>query len=548
MMNKLALFRDGELVEERVLSERALELGSAKTADVVLDDPDVPPRAYLIQARSGTVWLLDLARPKLEPRVLPLDTALALGRRYCIVRSSYRRESARRPLAGAAPPTLPLEHEPQPSCRWTVLVGRGADARRVTIGDKPVRVGKAEHNELVLHDPTVSAEHCRFEPEGSVLCIRDLESTNGTYVHGLRVTRAQLSAGARVRVGRTDLRVVAAEICSRAEPRAAATPESRQAESPLVAASVSMQDTVTEALHFASLPWPALVLGPSGAGKEELARLIHRKGARASGPFVALNAGGLPRELIESELFGHEKGAFTGAVAQRRGAFEQAHGGTLFLDEIGELPLDLQARLLRVLETWQIRRVGGEATLSVDVRLVCATHCDLARMVREGRFRQDLFYRLARLVLRVAPLCERRDDILPLAAHFLRQLASEVGERKLSKAAEARLLAHAWPGNARELRNVLSVAAVLSPAPVLEVSDIEHAIARISGPAQAYLDTETIQQALARCGGNLSAAARLLSVPRSTLRDRLKREEQAAPGKNGTLEAPAPDLPEPDEE
>jgi DNA-binding NtrC family response regulator len=531
MKNKLALFRDNQLVEERVLTERALELGSAKGADLVLEDPSLPPRAYLVQARAGTVWLLDLARPKLEPRVLPLDTSLAIGQRYRIVRSSLHREAGGRAVQEAQP-TLPLDHEPPLSCRWTVLVGRGPDARRLTIGDKPVRVGKGPHNELVLHDPTVSGDHCRFEPEGSVLCVRDLESTNGTYVHGLRVTRAQLSAGARVRVGRTDLRVVAAT-----------TQESRQVESPLVACSVSMQDTVTEALHFASLPWPALVLGPSGAGKEELARLIHRKGPRSNGAFVALNAGGLPRELIESELFGHEKGAFTGAIAQRRGAFEQAHGGSLFLDEIGELPLDLQARLLRVLESWQIRRVGGEATLSVDVRLICATHCDLARMVQEGRFRQDLFYRLARLVLRVAPLAERRDDILPLAAHFLAQLTPEVGERRLAKAAETRLLSHAWPGNARELRNVLSVAAVLSPAPVLEVSDIEHALARISGPAQAYIDTQTIQEALERCGGNLSAAARLLSVPRSTLRDRLKREDPgpaSAQGKHGTLEAPIP--------
>jgi DNA-binding NtrC family response regulator len=154
-----------------------------------------------------------------------------------------------------------------------------------------------------------------------------------------------------------------------------------------------------------------------------------------------------------------------------------------------------------------------------------------------------LYYRLARLVLRVAPLAERRDDILPLAQHFLTQLAVEVGQRQLSKAAETRLLSHPWPGNARELRNVLSVAAVLSPAPVLELSDVEHAIARISGPAQAYIDTQTIQQALERCGGNLSAAARLLSVPRSTLRDRLKREEPAVKSSSGTLETPIVEAP-----
>jgi DNA-binding NtrC family response regulator len=514
MINKLALFREKQLVAERVLGDGALEIGSSRTADFVLDEPCLPARAFLVQARAGTVWLFDLTRPKLEPRVLALDTPLPLGARYQLVRSSLRRES--RPAAEAQP-TLPLEHEPAASSRWTVLVGRGAEARRITVGDKPVRVGKGPNNELVLHDPTVSGEHCRFEPEAGVLCVRDLESTNGTYVHGLRVTRAQLSTGARVRVGRTDLRVLAA------------TQESRQAQAPLVATSISMQDTVTEARNFAQLPWPLLVMGPSGAGKEELARLVHREAGKRDGPFVALNAGGLPRELIESELFGHEKGSFTGAIGQRRGAFEQAHGGTLFLDEIGELPLDLQARLLRVLETWQIRRVGGETSITVDVRLVCATHRDLARMVLEGSFRQDLFYRLARLVLRVAPLCERRDDILPLAEHFLEALGPDIGQRRLCKAAEARLLSYTWPGNARELRNVLSVAAALSPAPVLEAADIENAIARIAGPSSANIDAETIQAAVVRCGGNLSAAARLLAVPRSTLRDRLKKRDGEEP-------------------
>jgi DNA-binding NtrC family response regulator len=508
MINKVALFCDQQLVAERVLAESALEIGSSRTADFVLDEPTLPARAFLVQARAGTVWLFDLSRPKLEPRVLALNTPMALGARHHLVRSSVRREHAR---PAELQPTLPLEHERVASSRWTVLVGRGGDARRITVSDKPVRVGKSPHNELVLHDPTVSGEHCRFEPEGGVLCVRDLDSTNGTYVHGLRVSRAQLSAGARVRVGRTDLRVLAT------------THDSRQAQAPLVATSVSMQDTLTEARKFASLSWPLLVLGPSGAGKEELARLVHREGPKCEGPFVALNAGGLPRELIESELFGHEKGAFTGAVGQRRGAFELAHGGTLFLDEIGELPLELQARLLRVLETWQIRRVGGEAAISVELRLVCATHRDLAKMVQEGSFRQDLFYRLAFLVLRVAPLSERRDDILPLAEHFLHMLSPEIGRRSLAKAAEARLLAYAWPGNARELRNVLSVAGALSPAPVLEACDIDQALARIAGPSQVQLDADTIQQAVDRCGGNLSAAARLLALPRSTLRDRLKK-------------------------
>jgi transcriptional regulator with AAA-type ATPase domain len=513
MKNKLALFRDAQLIEERVLDDQALEIGSCSDADLVVDDAFVPPRAFLVQARGGTVWLTDLTRPKLEPRVLRLDTPLTLGARHHLLRSSVGRDAVRASASELAP-TVPLEHEPPPSCRWTVLVGRGSDARRLTLGDKPVRVGKGPDNELVLHDPTVSAYHCRLEPEGRNLCVRDLGSTNGTFVHGLRVTRAQLSPGMRVRIGRTDLRIVGAS-----------APEARGEAPAVVATSAAMQETVAEALHFAALPWPLLILGPSGAGKEELSRLVHREGGRSKGPFVALNAGGLPRELVESELFGHERGAFTGAVGTRRGAFELAHGGTLFLDEIGELPLDLQARLLRVLETWQIRRVGGETAIGVELRLICATHRDLARMVQEGRFRQDLYYRLARLVLRVAPLTERRDDVLPLAEHFLAQLAPEVGQRRLAKAAEARLLAYAWPGNARELRNVLSVAAALSPAGVLEALDIDQAIARIAGPAEPSLDPQALQHAVAHCAGNLSAAARLLSIPRSTLRDRLRRAE-----------------------
>ena len=280
-----------------------------------------------------------------------------------------------------------------------------------------------------------------------------------------------------------------------------------------------------------------LILGPSGAGKEELSRLVHREGARRKGPFVALNAGGLPRELIESELFGHERGAFTGAVGQRtRSRSSRPAAARCSWTRSASYRIDLQARLLRVLESWQIRRVGGESAIDLDVRLVCATHRDLTKMVQEGTFRQDLFYRLARLVLRVTPLSERRDDVLPLAEHFLRGLAPEVGSRTLSRQASERLLAYAWPGNARELRNVLCVAAALSPAAVLEGSDIDQAIGRLAGPVAAAIDPETIEQAVRRCGGNLSAAGRLLGIPRSTLRDRLKRRDLERSGETALPE------------
>jgi len=363
----------------------------------------------------------------------------------------------------------------------------------------------------VLYDRTVSAHHCRFEPSGDALMLRDLGSTNGTHVHGMRVQRIELATGTRIRIGRTDLCVMTAE-------------RTRSPRPTLVAASAAMQQVLAEAQGFGRLSWPVLVLGPSGAGKEEIANAIHHCSTRHKGPFVALNAGGLPRELIESELFGHERGAFTGAVGQRRGAFEQAHGGTLLLDEIGELPLDMQTRLLRVLETWQIRRVGGETPIPVEVRLICATHRDLSQMVQAGTFRQDLYYRLARLVVHISPLSARPDDVLPLAEHFLSGLEAEMGPRALSMAAAKRLRAHTWPGNARELRNVLCTATALTPASVLDAHDIDLAIRRISQPlATPDVSDDAIGRAVEAYAGNLSAASRALAIPRTTLRDRLAR-------------------------
>jgi DNA-binding NtrC family response regulator len=279
----------------------------------------------------------------------------------------------------------------------------------------------------------------------------------------------------------------------------------------------------------ARLSWPILVEGESGVGKELIAHALHRRGPRAEGPFVAINAGGLPRDLIESELFGHERGAFTGATGVKRGVFEQAHGGTLFLDEIGELPLDLQTRLLRVLETWRIRRVGAEDSREVDVRLVCATHRDVRVEVERGRFRTDLYYRIARLVIDVPPLRERGGDISILANHFLRLVSAEVGARVLSRDAMTKLESYSWPGNVRELRNVVAAAAAATACGVIDGDDIDRVLGRLMGKGALSESDAAILQVVERHRGNLSAAARALGVPRSTLRDRLKGLKRAAP-------------------
>jgi DNA-binding NtrC family response regulator len=315
-----------------------------------------------------------------------------------------------------------------------------------------------------------------------------------------------------VQVGRSELRIVERD------------GESRLCGTELVAESASMLAVLAEAERAAHLPWPALIVGESGTGKEGIAALLHARGPRRTRPFVALNAGGVPGELVESELFGHERGAFTGATGARRGVFEQAEGGTLFLDEIGELPLALQARLLRVLESGEVRRVGGESARRVDVRIVCATHRDLRAMVCEGTFRQDLYFRIARVVLEVPPLRARQDDLSALARHVLRELEQVIGVRELAEPAMARLRGYPWPGNVRELRNVLSAAAALGCSPRIDALDIDRAIDRLGGHGGPRVDTDALRRTVEQHGGNLSAAARALGIARSTLRDRLRQQ------------------------
>ncbi len=504
-MNVLMLCYRGEPMREFALGPAAVEVGCAPGCDIVVHDPDVRERHALVQARSGTVIVHELAdggRPAACATLAP-NEPLAIGRWHSLVRIP---DAPTRPRAITGT-TEPLAHEA--ACpKLSLILGRGAEARRVALHGFPLCIGSAPDTDLPLSDRTVSARHCRLEPSDDGWRVRDLGSRNGTYVDGVRVGLARVDAGSTVRVGRTDLRLVARE------------PEASRAA--LVAASAPMREVLARAEHYAKNRLSLLVVGESGTGKEGIARVVHASGPRAGGPFVAINAGGMPRSLVESELFGHERGAFTGANAQHRGVFEQAHGGTLFLDEIGELPLDLQARLLRVLETWEVRRLGGERDIQVDVRLVCATHRDLRKMVAEGAMRLDLYHRISLLVLPVPPLRERTDDIGPLAEHFLAREAEQLGARKLSKPALARLLAYDWPGNARELRNIVLRAAANCAGAWISAEDVEGAFRDAGSVLPSEPTDRQLEHVLDLHRGNLTAAARALGVPRTTLRDRIK--------------------------
>ncbi|MGQ9574088.1 MAG: sigma-54-dependent transcriptional regulator [Thermoguttaceae bacterium] len=305
--------------------------------------------------------------------------------------------------------------------------------------------------------------------------------------------------------------------------------------------SSAMKRVLQTAAVVAPSNAPVLILGPSGVGKEVIARLIHQWSPRAAGPLVAANCAGLPESLIESELFGHTKGAFTGAVAPRQGFFRAAQGGTLFLDEIGELPLPLQPKLLRAVESGQITPVGSDTPVDVDTRLVAATNQDLAESVQQGRFREDLYYRINVVELMVPPLADRQEDILPLARHFASEFAG--GPVRLSPQAVQCLLAHSWPGNVRELRNAIQRACLLCRGDVILPEHLPPKVAalavggRTSPPAGRLSQVEraTILATLAECRGNRTHAAKRLGISRRALIYKLRAIEADQQQEKGPL-------------
>ncbi len=271
--------------------------------------------------------------------------------------------------------------------------------------------------------------------------------------------------------------------------------------------SDAMRDLVTKATHIAPSEVPILITGPNGSGKEVIASIIQANSSVRNGPFVTVNVGALPKDLMEAELFGAEAGAFTGATRVRQGRFEAADGGTLFLDEIGNLSLEGQAKLLRVLQTGEFERLGSSTTRRVKVRLISATNADLPAAIAEGRFREDLYYRLNVIELKVPPLSERPEDVLPLARHFLEG-------RELNAAAERALLAHNWPGNVRELLNTIRRASLLSTEPQITPADLGLSTVTFEHAPEREPDRAEIEHALSRARGVIARAARELGLSR----------------------------------
>jgi DNA-binding NtrC family response regulator len=396
---------------------------------------------------------------------------------------------------------------------WNIELQDDAGARRFALSKRRLVVGTSSTCDVVVQDPTVSSRHCALSVLGDGVSIEDLGSRNGTFVGSARVREAWGRAGAAVSIGHSTI-VVHAD-----DGRGLGAPPGEPL-SGVAGGSIAMRRLADQVRRLARHALPVLVAGESGTGKELIARALHLEGPRRGKAFVAINVTALPRDLVETELFGHERGAFTGAHSRRLGAFAEAAGGTLFLDEVGDLPLDAQPKLLRALDGYEIRRVGAPGGgARGDVRVIAATHAPLEERVTAGVFRRDLFHRLECFVVHVPPLRERRGDIAAIARVLLSQLAPQIGPRQLSSPALARLAAHDWPGNVRELRNVLCRAADATVRDaVIEVRDVDAALIRSAPPRINGLTPAAAQALFREHAGNLSKAARAASMPRTSFR------------------------------
>ncbi len=354
------------------------------------------------------------------------------------------------------------------SHRQRVVVVEGPDkGLEAEVAAPRLTIGSGSNNNLVLTDAAVSRHHCEITVRDDRYLLRDLGSTNGTRVGDTPVLEAFLSPGSRIQLGYTEILF---------EPRKKWVRVQEPDEDHyggLYGTSHKMRAIFGLLAKVAPTDLSVVIIGETGTGKELAARAVHEHSKRSSGPFIVVDCGAMSANLVESELFGHERGAFTGADRSRVGAFELAHGGTIFLDEVGELPMDLQPKLLRVLERREIKRLGASKPVEVNVRVITATHRDLANMIRVGRFREDIYYRLAEVIVEMPALRERSEDIPLLVKQLLRENVDKWGGvRDIDEEALAYLTERPWSGNVRELRNIIRRAATLASGNMLRRNDL----------------------------------------------------------------------------
>jgi len=415
-------------------------------------------------------------------------------------------------------------------CQLAVIEGPD-QGRALALGEQAIVIGSGADCQLVLTDDRVSQRHLQVARESASFCLVDLGSRNGTWYEGARIGETRVGPGAVIKLGRSLLRF-------EAEPQPLAVrPSQARRLGELVGESLAMREVFAVLELVAASDVTVLIEGETGTGKEAAARAIHDAGPRRRGPFVAVDCGALPPTLLESELFGHVKGAFTGAANARSGAFMRADQGTLFLDELGAVSPAVQAALLRAIETRCVRPVGADSERPIDVQVIAASQVDLRSRVADGSFRADLYYRLAVVRVQLPPLRNRREDLPLLVAELLQRRGFATGA--IEGPNLDRLTAHGWPGNVRELRNTIDRAIALSPG-ASGFGELTLSLAPTAGDETLPLRTDLafaeakqllleaferryLRDAHDRCGENLSAMARAIGVDRKHLRTLLRR-------------------------
>jgi DNA-binding NtrC family response regulator len=428
-------------------------------------------------------------------------------------------------------------------CQLVVVDGQNR-GKKLTLNKNITRVGKRENNDLIVSDKTVSREHLEIEYTADSFLLRDLGSTNGTFLNGSRVKEVYLSPGDLIKVGNTTMEFVAFDEKIKIEP------SDREEFGLMVGKSRKMRQIFSILEKISPTHATVIIEGETGTGKDLVARAIHENSHRKDKPFVVFDCSAVAPNLIESELFGHERGAFTGAVKSRRGAFEEATAGTIFLDEIGELTAELQPKLLRALEQREIKRVGGNVPVKIDVRVICATNKNLRREIEENRFREDLYYRLSVVKVSLPPLRDRPEDIPPIVERFLSQGKFNQQEdgtlkvRRVEDDALKLLSRYQWPGNVRELSNVIERAVSFVDGDTITKSHLDFVFAEMAHGEERTermkvdsdipfkdakqqvvegFEKEYLAELLERNRHNLSKAAREAKIDRKHLRNLCKK-------------------------
>jgi two-component system, NtrC family, response regulator HydG len=535
-MSELVFFRRGEEVLRFGLDRTRVVLGRGEKSDVVIPDPEVSRQQVALSFDGEGFRLEDLSGKGtlvggnvVRQGLLTDGADIALGQWRAVFRLRAGGEGEQPTEVGQGRTEL----QPREAPRWQpaqVRVRQGGSETVHRLSGESFTVGKDAGNDLVVSDRFISGRHLKVTRKDALFHVVDAHSTNGTFLGPARIFDVEVPLPTTLRVGETELVLEAASATGSAAKKDTAFHG-------ILGQDAGMRQLIELIQRVAPSSAAVAILGESGTGKELVARALHACSGRASAPLIPVNCAAISKELIESELFGHEKGSFTGATNARKGAFEEADGGTLFLDEIGELPLDLQAKLLRALESGEIKRVGASRPMNVDVRVVAATNRDLLAASREGKFREDLYYRLCVIPLHLPPLRSRRGDVLALAEHFVRTFAPKGQAVRLTPAALERLQAHGWPGNVRELRNVVHRALLLRKGPLIDSGDLtfDQELNRETGisvpelpPGMTLeqmlekLERQIVEQALRRYNNNRERVARELGVARSTLFKRLK--------------------------